>query len=157
MEQITYQRLQKTAKNAVFFVTNLIMRSHMGRKELRGISMICSAISIVSTLCVNVLLKKKDYGIKIAFGSTKERIILSLCFEMLFLNIISGAAAFGLSYRSFAGNIIQSYRDIYLRTLCSTSLVCLIGLMMLLTILVLFVPVKLLKRYNPAVLIKEEE
>lgn len=124
---------------------------------LAVIVLICSAISIVSTLCVNVLLKKKEYGIKIAFGSTKERIILSLCFEMLFLNIISGAAAFGLSYRSFAGNIIQSYRDIYLRTLCSTSLVCLIGLMMLLTILVLFVPVKLLKRYNPAVLIKEEE
>lgn len=124
---------------------------------LAVIVLICSAISIVSTLCVNVLLKKKEYGIKIAFGSTKGRIILSLCLEMLFLNIISGVAAFGLSYRSFVGNIIQSYREIYLRTLCSTSLVCLIGLMMLLTVLVIFVPVKLLKRYNPASLIKEEE
>ncbi len=124
---------------------------------LAVIVLICSAISIVSALCVNVLLKKKEYGVKIAFGSTKERIVLSLCLEMLFLNIISGAAAFGASYRSFAGNMIQSYRDIYLRTLCSTSLVCLIGLMMLLTVLVLFVPIKLLKRYDPASLIKEEE
>ncbi len=124
---------------------------------LAVIVLICSAISIVSALCVNVLLKKKEYGVRIAFGSTKERIILSLCFEMLFLNIISGAIAFGSSYRSFAGNIIQSYREIYLKTLCSTSLMCLIGLMMLLTVLVLFVPVKLLKRYDPASLIKEEE
>jgi len=119
--------------------------------------LICSAISIVSTLCVNVLLKKKEYGVKIAFGSTKEKIILSFCLEMLFLNIISGVIAFELSYRSFAGNIIQSYREIYLRTLCSASLLCLIGLMVLLTVLVLFVPVKLLNRYNPASLIKEEE
>lgn len=124
---------------------------------LTVIVLICSAISIVSTLCVNVLLKKKEYGIKIAFGSTVDRIILSLCLEMLSLNVISGIAAFGLSYRSFAGNIIQSYCEIYLRTLCTTSLLCLIGLTALLTILVLFVPVKLLKRYNPASLIKEEE
>ncbi len=124
---------------------------------LTVIVLICSTISIVSALCVNVLLKKKEYGIRIAFGSTKERIFLSFCLEMLFLNIISGAAAFVLSYRSFAGNIIQSYREIYLRTLCSTSQVCLIGLMMLLTVLVLFVPVKLLNRYDPASLIKEEE
>lgn len=124
---------------------------------LAVIVLICSSISIVSALCVNVLLKKKEYGVRIAFGSTKERIILSFCLEMLFLNIISGIIAFGLSYRSFAGNIIQSYREIYLRTLGSTSLVCLIGLMMLLTVMVLFVPVKLLKRYNPASLIKEEE
>ncbi len=124
---------------------------------LAVIVLICSAISIVSALCVNVLLKKREYGIKIAFGSTKERIFLSFCLEMLFLNIISGAAAFGLSYRSFAGNIIQSYREIYLRTLCSTSLMCLIGLMILLTVLVLLVPVKLLERYDPALLIKEEE
>ncbi len=124
---------------------------------LAVIVLICSAISIVSALCVNVLLKKREYGIKIAFGSTKERIISSFCLEMLFLNIISGAVAFGLSYRSFAGNIIQSYREIYLKTLCSTSLMCLIGLMILLSVLVLFVPVKLLNRYDPALLIKEEE
>lgn len=83
--------------------------------------------------------------------------ILSLCIEMLFLNVISGIAAFGLSYRGFAGSIIQSYREIYLRTLRSTSLLCLIGLTVLLMILVLIVPVKLIKRYDPASLIREEE
>lgn len=124
---------------------------------LSAVVLICSAISIVSVLCVNILLKKKEYGIRIAFGSTKERMILSLCIEMLFLNVISGIAAFGLSYRGFAGSIIQSYREIYLRTLRSTSLLCLIGLTVLLMILVLIVPVKLIKRYDPASLIREEE
>ncbi|MBD5129328.1 MAG: ABC transporter permease [Ruminococcaceae bacterium] len=124
---------------------------------LAVIVLVCSAVSIVSTLCVNVLLKKREYGIKIAFGSTKGKIILSLGLEMIFLNVISGIIAFVLSYRSFAGNIIRSYREIYLRTLCSGSLLCSIGLALILTILVLFVPIKLLGRYDPASLIKEEE
>lgn len=124
---------------------------------LAVIVLICSAISIVSTLCVSVLLKKKEYGIKTAFGGTKEKIIFSLCGEMFLLDVISGITAFIFSYRSFAGNIIDSFRDIYLRTLCSFSLLCLIGLVIVLMVLVLFIPVKLLKRYDPAVLIKEEE
>ena len=125
---------------------------------LTVIVLVCSMISIVSTLCVSILLKKKEYGIKIAFGCTKGKIIFSLCGEMLFLNLVSGIIAFIFCYRSFAENIIGSYhRDIYLRTLCSTSLLCLIGLVIVLMVLVLFIPVKLLKQYDPAVLIKEEE
>lgn len=124
---------------------------------LAVIVLICSAISIVSTLCVSVLLKKKEYGIKIAFGGTKEKIIFSLCGEMFLLNLVSGIIAFIFSYHSFAGNIIDSFRDIYLKTLCSFSLLCLIGLLIVLMALVLFIPVKLLKRYDPAVLVKEEE
>lgn len=124
---------------------------------LTVIVLVCSTISIVSTLCVSILLKKKEYGIKIAFGCTKGKIIFSLCGEMLFLNLVSGVIAFIFCYRSFAGNIIDSYRDIYLRTLCSTSLLCLIGLVIVLMVLVLFIPVKLLKQYDPAILIKEEE
>lgn len=121
------------------------------------IVLVCSAISIVSALCVSVLLKKKEYGIKIAFGGAKEKIIFSLCAEMVLLNLVSGIIAFIFSYRIFAGNIIGSFRDIYLRTLCSFSLLCLIGLVIILMTLVLFIPIKLLEMYDPAVLIKEEE
>lgn len=124
---------------------------------LSVIVLICSAISIVSALCVNILLKKREFGIKIAFGCTKEKIISSLCLEMLFLNLISGTIAFALSYRSFAGNIIDSYREYYLKTLCTTSLLCVIGLIIFLALLIIPVPVRLLKRYDPAALIKEEE
>lgn len=124
---------------------------------LSVIVLICSAISIVSALCVNILLKKREFGIKIAFGGTKEKIISSLCLEMLFLNLISGIIGFALSYRGFAGNIIDIYREYYLKTLCTTSLLCIIGLIVILVMLILLVPVKLLKRYDPAVLIKEEE
>ena len=124
---------------------------------LAVIFFICSPISVISTLSVNVLLKKKEYGIKIAFGGTKGKIIISLCLEIFLLNIISGIIAFGLSYRSFADNIIQSYREIYLRTLCSISLPLLIGLIAILIAMVLIIPIKLLKQYDPCVLIKEEE
>lgn len=124
---------------------------------LAVIVLICSAVSIVSVLCVNVLLKKREYGIKIAFGSTEKRVILSLGIELLLLNSVSGIIGFAAAYRNYADDIIESIRDVNLRTLCTSSLPCLIALIIACAALVLFIPAVLLKRYDPAVLIKEEE
>lgn len=124
---------------------------------LAVIVLICSAVSIVSVLCVNVLLKKREYGIKIAFGSTDKSVILSLGIELLLLNLVSGVIGFAAAYRNYADDIIESIRDVNLRTLCTSSLPCLIALIIACAALVLFIPAVLLKRYDPAVLIKEEE
>lgn len=124
---------------------------------LAAIVLICSAVSIVSILCVSILMRKREYGVRIAFGGTKKRIIISACIEMLILNLISASGAFALSYRSFAGNIIQSYRDIYLRTLCTMSLYILVILIIVFMAVTLTIPLNLLRRYNPAELIKEED
>lgn len=124
---------------------------------LAAIVLICSAVSIVSVLCVNVLLKKREYGIKIAFGGTGKRVILSLGVELLLLNSVSGIIGFAAAYRNYADDIIESIRDVNLRTLCTSSLPCLIALVIACAALVLFIPAVLLKQYDPAVLIKEEE
>lgn len=124
---------------------------------LSVIVLICSAISMISTLCVTVLLKKKEYGIRIAFGSAKGQIILSLCLEILMINVIAGAVAFTYSYFNYANTIISSFQDIYIKTLCSTSLIGLIGLIILLTSLVLLIPIAILTRYTPVELVKEED
>lgn len=123
---------------------------------LAVVVLICSAISMISTLCVTVLLKKKEYGIRIAFGATKRQIILSLCFEILILNAIAGAVAFTYSYFKYANSLISSFQEIYIKTLCSTSLIGLIVLILFLAAIVLLIPVVILARYNPAELVKEE-
>lgn len=119
--------------------------------------LICSIISMISTLCVTVLLKKKEYGIRIAFGTTKRQIILSLCSEILILNVIAGVIAFVYSYFNYKNTAISSFQEIYIKTLCSTSLIELILLILFLVAVVLLIPVTILARYNPVELIKEED
>ncbi|QQY79456.1 FtsX-like permease family protein [Keratinibaculum paraultunense] len=119
--------------------------------------LICSIISMISTLCVTVLLKKKEYGIRIAFGTTKRQIIFSLCFEILILNVIAGVIAFVYSYFNYKNTAISSFQEIYIKTLCSTSLIGLILLILFLVAVVLLIPVTILARYNPVELIKEED
>lgn len=118
---------------------------------------VCSEISIVSVLCANVLLKKREYGIRIAFGSTVKRVIFSLGIELLSLNSVSGIIGFAAAYHSYSGYIIKSLRDINLRTLCQSSLPCLTVPIIFSTVSVILIPAVLLKRYDPAVLVKEEE
>ena len=61
------------------------------------IVIICSSISIISTLCVTVFLNKKEYGIRLAYSSSIEHIILTLSFETILLNIISSMIALFIS------------------------------------------------------------
>lgn len=124
---------------------------------LTAIVLICSAISMVSTLCVTVLFNKKEYGIRIAFGTSKRQISHSLCMEMVILNVISGGFAFAYTYFNYAGSTIDSFREIYIHTLCSSSLIGLIVLASFLTVIVLLIPVIILRQYKPVELIKEDE
>lgn len=124
---------------------------------MTAIVLICSAISMISTLCVAVLLKKKEYGIRIAFGTTKQQIIFSLCVEIVILNVIAGVISFAYSYHNFSSSSIKSFREIYINTLCSYSIIGLILLVIFLTVIVLLIPVIILNRYNPAELIKEDD
>ncbi len=118
---------------------------------------ICSAITMISVLCVAVLLKKKEYGIKIAFGATKNNIIFSFCFEIILINIIAAVIAFIFTYYTFVSSTMNSFSEILLKTLVSTSLVYLIILALLLVAIVLAIPMFILNKYNPVELIKEEE
>ncbi|MBD5466487.1 MAG: ABC transporter permease [Lachnospiraceae bacterium] len=124
---------------------------------LAVIVLICSVISMISTLCVTVLLQKREYGIRIAFGTSKRKIIILLCSEILIINIVAGIIAFLYSYYNYAKSTIDSFQDIYIRTLCSDSLFGLIVIVFVLVGTVLFIPVIILSRYNPAELIKEED
>lgn len=163
-DSISQTAMQLGIKSRVTSISNLIQQWREDNATilklnffLAVIVLICSAISMISTLCVTVLLKKREYGIRIAFGTTKHQIISSLCAETLILNVVAGIIAFSYSYFSYSHSTISSFREIYLKTLCSTSLFGLIILILFLATIVLFIPVVILARYNPVELIKEEE
>ncbi|SEA04173.1 FtsX-like permease family protein [Lachnospiraceae bacterium NK3A20] len=123
---------------------------------LAAVVLFCSAISIISTLCVAVLLKRKEYGIRIAFGTSKREIILTLCLEMLTVSAMGGIIAYAVRYRGYADDVISSFRVIYTETLRSVSLPGLIIMLLTLCAVVLIVPVTILRRFYPAELIREE-
>ena len=84
---------------------------------------ICSVISVISTLCVTIVLKKKEYGVRIAFGSSIQQIILSYTVEMIVSSLISGIISFLFCYNNYAGQVIDPFREIHLSTLCTTSVI----------------------------------
>lgn len=163
-ENISQKSLQLGIKLRITSISDFIDEWEKDNHQILSLNfflaiivLICSTISIISTLCVTVLLKKKEYGIRIAFGTTKGNIILSTCCEVTILNVISGIIAFTYSYSKYSNTSISSFKAIYLETLCSISLICLIILILLLVVIVLIIPVIILLQYNPIELIKEEE
>lgn len=124
---------------------------------LAAIVTLCSAISMCSALCVTVLLNKREYGVRIAYGSTIREISTSLGIEFILLNIISAVIAFFVVFSNFQSTSLSSFRSIYIETLCTTSLIGLVALILLLSAIVLFLPLNILSRYKPVELVKEED
>lgn len=118
---------------------------------------VCSMISIISALCVTIVLKKKEYGIRIAFGSSINQIIISYAFEVVILAVISGVIAFPLAYDNFSSQTLDPFREINLTTLCTSSLIYFAIITVILLFIVLLIPSIILSKYRPADLIKEEE
>ena len=156
--------LEKNMKLGISTVNDFIVEW----KELYGeilrqniflavIIVVCSVISVISTLCVTIVLKKKEYGIRIAFGSSIQQIILSYTVEMIVSSLISGIISFLFCYNNYASQEIDPFREIHLSTLCTTSLIYLSVIIILLLFIVMIIPAMILIKYNPAELIKEEE
>lgn len=124
---------------------------------LAAIVTLCSAISMCSALCVTVLLNKREYGVRIAYGNTIREIGTSLGIEFILLNIIAAVTAFFVVLSNFQSTSISSFRSIYIETLCTTSLIGLVALILLLSAIVLFLPLNILSRYKPVELVKEED
>lgn len=117
---------------------------------------ICSITSIISVISILVLMRKKEYGIKIAFGYTKRKIILSLISEVIILEIISSIIAFGTLYlKKLSSQSI--FNEVYLQTLSGFSILYLIFLLVVVCFLILLLPLVIVNRYEPSDLIKGSE
>ncbi len=117
---------------------------------------ICSLTSIISAISIVVLLRKKEYGIKIAFGLTKKKLIYSLISEVIIMELFAAIITFTFVY--LKTSMDQSvFNEVYLRTLGSSSILYLIIMLIIVCSLVLILPLFIINRYVPSELIKGGE
>ncbi|GFR38806.1 hypothetical protein PRECH8_21020 [Insulibacter thermoxylanivorax] len=123
---------------------------------LAGIVLLCSALSIISTLTVSILLRKKEFAIRIAFGATKRELMIGLLIEVLIVQTIAAIVSLAYVYSVNMSPLTKDFHQVYLITLGSYSLTALMLLMILFLFIVLVVPLSILSRYEAAPLMKEE-
>lgn len=124
-------------------------------KKLVVTIIISSISSIIALLSLMVFLSKKEIGIKIAFGSSKKRIIASMQITLAIQILI----ALGISYLFNVYEVIQTensdFVSIFQMTLNKIGLPVTAILGLVIMTVVGIVPLVLIKRYEPAELIKQ--
>ena len=117
---------------------------------------ICVITSIISTISILVLMRKKEYGIKIAFGYTKKKIIFSLITEVITLEFCSAFISYLIIYLKTLNNK-SVFNEVYLQTLGSSSIIYMIIMLFLVCLLILILPLIIINHYEPSALIRGGE
>ena len=117
---------------------------------------ICAITSIISTISILVLMRKKEYGIKIAFGYTKKKIIFSLITEVITLEFCSAFISYLIIYLKTLNNK-SVFNEVYLQTLGSSSIIYMIIMLFLVCLLILILPLIIINHYEPSDLIRGGE
>lgn len=117
---------------------------------------ICAITSIISTISILVLMRKKEYGIKIAFGYTKKKIIFSLITEVITLEFCSAFISYLIIYLKTLDNK-SVFNEVYLQTLGSSSIIYMIIMLFLVCLLILILPLIIINHYEPSDLIRGGE
>ncbi|KGG79900.1 hypothetical protein Y919_09200 [Caloranaerobacter azorensis H53214] len=112
----------------------------------------CSLVSVIASLCVSVFLRKKEFGIRIAYGYSKKDIICSVIFENLILVGISTIVVYMYYFLKVQAMKFTTV-NVLLVTLKSYSL-CIITIFALLVLIIISIlPIKLISEYQPVDLI----
>ena len=117
---------------------------------------VCAITSIISTISILVLMRKKEYGIKIAFGYTKKKIIFSLITEVITLEFCSALISYLMIYLKTL-NDKSIFNEIYLQTLGSSSIIYMIIMLFVVCLLILILPLIIINHYEPSDLIRGGE
>lgn len=117
---------------------------------------VCAITSIISTISILVLMRKKEYGIKIAFGYTKKKIIFSLITEVITLEFCSALISYLMIYLKTL-NDKSIFNEVYLQTLGSSSIIYMIIMLFVVCLLILILPLIIINHYEPSDLIRGGE
>lgn len=117
---------------------------------------VCAITSIISTISILVLMRKKEYGIKIAFGYTKKKIIFSLITEVITLEFCSALISYLMIYLKTL-NDKSMFNEVYLQTLGSSSIIYMIIMLFVVCLLILILPLIIINHYEPSDLIRGGE
>ncbi len=114
---------------------------------------VCSIISIISVLCVSIFLNRKQIGIKIAFGNTKNQIICNICLQNVIVMFLSCIISYIIAYRWYSK--FRTFKELYIYTLETKSILFLVFVYTIMFLLVNIIPIVILKKYQISDLVKE--
>ncbi len=117
---------------------------------------ICSMISISSLFCAFILMQKKEYGIRMAFGESKERLICIMAGRHLAYILGAMSIALCLAVKYMEITVMGEFYQLYYRTLMEYALPVTLGISILYTLFSLIPPILMINRMELVQLVKEE-
>lgn len=118
--------------------------------------MICSMISISSIFCAFILMQKKEYGIRLAFGETKEKLICLFAGRHLLIVIFAMMVAIWLVKKYLGVIVMETFVQLFKKTLVEYAIPITILVSVLYTLISLIPPMIMLNRLELVQLTKEE-
>lgn len=118
--------------------------------------MICSMISIGSLFCAFILIQIKEYGIRLAFGESKERLMCILAGKHLIRIAVAMLIAIWLTKKYFAVTVLGEFSQLYYKSLAEYAVPITILVSVLYTLISLIPPIIMLNRMELVQLVKKE-
>ncbi len=163
INQIEKLAAQKDIKIHISTIENKMQELQADNQEMirneygfTVVVMICSMISIISLFCAFILMQIKEYGIRLAFGETKERLISVLVGRHLILILIAMLVAIWLVKKYLDIIVMGEFYQLFDKTLVEYAIPITILVSVLYTLISLIPPIIMLNRMELVQLIKED-
>lgn len=124
--------------------------------QFAGTVIFCTVISIISLISAIMHLNKREYGIRIAFGSSKARMIWESFFEYGSLCVISIGLAYCSVRYNILNDIISEYMEVRMMTLNRIAVWIMLGVALLMTLVIVIPQAVFIKKYDPCELMRED-
>lgn len=164
INQILEQASKKDIKLHISSVENKIQELETDNREMLKneyiftvVVMSCSMISISSLFCAFILMQKKEYGIRLAFGESKAKLICLFAGRHLLIVTIAMLADIWLVKKYLDITVMDTFIQLYKKTLVEYAIPIVIFVSVLYTLISLITPIIMLNRLELAQLIKEED
>ena len=119
------------------------------------IVLLCSVVSVSTLFCTSILTNRREYGIRLAFGETKMRLLANMMGKILVIISIMAMVSYAIVNKMFLTNY-SSLSNIYKLTLRNYALPIVVGLIILFIILSAIPPLLMIHKLDLVQLIREE-
>lgn len=164
MNHIIQQASKKDIKLHISSIESKIQQLQLDNYEMIQseygfaiVVMICSMISISSLFCACVLMQKKEYGIRLAFGESKVKLTCLFVGRHLLIVIIAMVVAICFVNYYLDIVVMETFIQLYKKTLLEYAIPIVIFVSILYTLISLISPIIMLNRLELVQLIKEED
>lgn len=119
------------------------------------IVLLCSILSISTLFCTSILLNRREYGIRLAFGESKIRLLVNMMWKILIIISIMAVFSYFFIYNIYMSDY-SSISYLYRLTLRNYALPIVVGLIIIFILISAIPPLLMIYRLDLIQLIREE-